>query len=290
MAAVDDYFFFSPSMMETHLNGYDSEERFLIDKDLEVVKSVCFHNNEGSERPFYLATAGGPGARKSTILEKFLFAHPEFSNYVYLDPDQRCLKFMVHTYYSRSLCARAVSDFQDYSLARKAAYEKWRGASNYITLVLLEEAFAKRMNIVHGATSTGGHIHKLLQRIKEANYQIALVLCSCEDSTRKQAISYRNEKQCFYQSTPEDDVIKGRFFAQKMPYYFEWADVLYLYWSDDVFSPERLAAVFSDGQVAVCDPEAYRNFISKFERDRADLKKEGIELPDWNCIIDRFPG
>ena len=141
----EEYFMFSPKQVSSHLVSYDDKEKEDIAKDLEVVRSVCHVKEAPSkDRPFYLASAGGPGSRKSTILERFIESHPEFQSGVYLDPDQRALKFMAHTYYDKSLNALQVASKPDYLEIQKGAYEKWRGASNYITLMLLEEALQKR--------------------------------------------------------------------------------------------------------------------------------------------------
>ncbi|HNA62074.1 MAG TPA: hypothetical protein PKW79_03250 [Rhabdochlamydiaceae bacterium] len=75
--------------------------------------------------------------------------------------------------------------------------KKWRPASNYIALTLLEEAFARHDNVAYGTTSTGGHIPAFLKKVHDAGYDITLLLCSCDDSIRKAAIEYRNEQQRF---------------------------------------------------------------------------------------------
>src|SRR3990167_10483221 len=136
-------------------------------------------------------------------------------------------------------------------MAVKNAYEKWRGGPNFIALTLLEDAFLHKRNIAHGTTSTGEHNPKFLAKVKDAGYDITLLLCSCEDAFRKKAIQYRNEEQKFYQSSPEDALNKGKFFPQRMSAYFTYADTLYLFWSDDLSVRERLAAVFSGGSLKV---------------------------------------
>src|SRR3972149_10066678 len=152
-------------MIEAHLKDYNDEEKGAIEQDLQIVKSICLPEIDQKldhKKPVYLATAGGPGARKTTILERFVKEHPYFAEGAYIDPDQRTLKFMAHTYYSRSLSALSIAEYPNYALATKAAYEKWRGGSNYIALTLLEEAFAQGRSIVHGCTSTGEHIPNFL--------------------------------------------------------------------------------------------------------------------------------
>lgn len=90
--------FFTPEMISSHLKSYTNEEIRLLNKDLRVVRSVCLEDSHNTDPCFYLATAGAPGARKTTILEKFVAGHPEYQGGVYLDFDPRTLKFMVHTY------------------------------------------------------------------------------------------------------------------------------------------------------------------------------------------------
>ena len=286
-----EYFYFSPQMMATHVKDYSEGEKAAIAQDLSVVRSVCFAakgDNQEGQRPLYIATAGGPGARKTTILERFLASRYPNTSIAYLDPDQRALKFMVHTYFSQSLSAFSVANAENYSLAVKSAYERWRGASNYITLTLFEEAIAQRRNIAHGTTSTGGHIPTFLAKLKEADYDIVLVLCSCEDDFRRQAIQYRNEEQKFYQSTPEDAVSKGKVFPERMSAYFTYADTLYLYWSDDLFHPEHLAAVLTKGKMEVLDQTYLDKFVHKYENDRTSLLVEGKSIPSWNELVSLF--
>ena len=290
-ATADEYLFFSPQAIESHLNGYNEDEKAAIGKDLDVVKSVCLcstNETEKNGKPVYLATAGGPGARKTTILERFLRENSLLSKTTYIDPDQRTLKFMSHTYYSQSLSALVIGDYENYSMAVKNAYEKWRGGSNFIALTLLEDAFLHKRNIAHGTTSTGEHIPKFLAKVKDAGYDITLLLCSCEDAFRKKVIQYRNEEQKFYQSSPEDALSKGKFFPQRMSAYFTYADTIYLYWSDDLATQERLAAVLKDGDLEVLDIQAFNLFIQKFENDRESLNAEGKQIPSWDELVNLY--
>ena len=281
--------YLSPEKLSSYLDSYTDQEKEEIAKDLKVVRSVCRVNEASTQdQPFYLATAGGPGSRKSTILERFLQDHPAYQTGVYLDPDQRALKFMAHTYYARSLNALQAASKPNYLDIVKAAYEKWRGASEYITLTLLEEAFQKKDSIIHGTTSTGSHIPEFFQKLKAQGYRIILMLSYCEDSLRKEAIEYRNGEQRFYQSTPEDAVIKGKLFPEKLAAYFDVADTLYLYWSDDLFAEETLVAIFDKGEIKVEQSCSFENFITKYEEDRQALKAEGKNLLSWDELVQNY--
>lgn len=278
--------FFTPDMISSHLKNYSDEESQLLQKDLTVVRSVCLEDSQNTDIRFYLATAGAPGARKTTILEKFVANHPEYQSGVYLDPDPRTLKFMVHTYYAQSLTPLAVSRTEDYNQVIKNAYDKWRAGSNYIVLTLLEEAFCAGRSIIYGTTSTGSHIPAFFAKLKEHDYKIVLLLCSCPDSLRYEAVDYRNQVLRFYQSSPEDAVAKGKFFPQRMGAYFSYADLMYFYWSDELFSPERLAAVWQNGKLEIHDTEAMRRFVDKYEADRALLAIEGQTIPSFDSYLE----
>ena len=277
--------FFTPQMISKHLKDYSPEETALIKKDLAVVRSVCMDGIHQSDSRFYLATAGGPGARKTTILEKFVSQHPEYQSGVYLDPDPRTLRYMVHTYYAQSLNPLMIAKGPNYSKLLENAYEKWKAASNYIVLTLLEDSFALGYSVIYGTTSTGQHIPDFFARLKENNYQIVLLLCSCPDEMRREAIEYRNQEIRFYQSSPEDALAKGKFFPQRMSAYFAYADLLYLYWSDDLSSTEKLAAIWKKGELEIVDKVALDRFIEKYETDRAALLKEGHVLPPFESYL-----
>ena len=279
---AQDHLFFSPSKISALLDSYNAEERGWIARDLTAIRGVCMGDQQKrafSQPPRYIATAGGPGARKTTILERFLHSHPEYAHVVYVDPDQRALKFMLNTYISRSLNAYECAKSKDYDALLKQAYEKWRWASNYIALTLMEEAFAQQRDVAYGTTSTGAITAAFLQSLKKAGYRITLLLCSCEDDVWKEAIRYRNQIQKFYQSTPEDAVEKGKLFALRVPDYFEYADEIHIFWSDTLYSPERLAATVVNGKQTIHDQEALDHVIDKYQRDCLIWQKEGVSLP-----------
>lgn len=279
--------FFTPQMISSHLKGYSEEEVQLLEKDLTVVRSVCLEGSRNAQSRFFLATAGAPGARKTTILEKFVAAHPEYQEGVYLDPDPRTLKFMVHTYIARSLSPLVIASKNSYDEVIKSAYEKWRAGSNYIVLSLLEEAFGEGRSVIYGTTSTGAHIPAFLAKLKQNDYQIVLLLCSCPDSVRYDAVNYRNNVVRFYQASLEDTVSKGLLFPQRMGTYFAQADEMYFYWSDSLFAPERLAGIWRQGKLEVLDSEAMQRFIEKYEADRTALEATGQSIPVFSNLLSK---
>lgn len=232
------------------ITGYSPQEQVRIQDDLISIRKLVFRDKKPAEgqKPVYLASAGAPGARKTTILETYLHNHSQFLSAVYIDPDQRALKYM-HTYQD-SLSNHHIMNAKSRSLSkvREQAYNYWRNASNYIANTLLNEAFNGRYDIAHGTTLTGPHSGDLLQKLRNAGYEIQLVLCFAPESFRNEAVEFRNQVQGFYQSTPSDFAEKSILFYKRMPIYLSHADLLYFHWSESIDKPIALAAQMKPAQ------------------------------------------
>ena len=166
--------------------GYSQTELQLLDADTSFIRELVFRGKKppSQRKPIYLVTAGAPGARKSTILEKYLHTQPEYQGMVYVDPDQRGIRFMSGTYCAQSLNNYKISQFSNYREAQKSAYDYWRAGSNYIANTLLNEAIAGKYDIAHGSTLTGPFSGALLKSIHAAGYRIIMILCGAEDTVR----------------------------------------------------------------------------------------------------------
>ncbi|MBM3468262.1 MAG: hypothetical protein FJX71_02370 [Alphaproteobacteria bacterium] len=247
------------------LKDYSKDEKILINDDLVSIKKICFRNQKTSQnsQPTYVATAGGPGACKSTILETFLHDKPD---YVYADPDPRALKFMVNTY-TQSLNYYAISQASSYKALLQETYNKWRAASNYISHRILNDAYAKGYNIAHGSTSTAKQITGLYERLKKKDYKIVLILCGAPDQSRVESIQHRSEIQGFVQSSPEDVINKGKAFPERFQDYFHYADQIYIYWTQDFKKGSTRAALLEKGKgMSVYDQKAYNDFVKEYEK------------------------
>ncbi|MEI8320414.1 MAG: zeta toxin family protein [Alphaproteobacteria bacterium] len=239
---------------------YSPEELTAIQADQHIISSIFLEGKKASPKPIYLATAGGPGSMKSTILENYL----SDDNYVRADPDAYGLRYMVNTYIPAT-GPHAQSQSPEYL---KVAYEKWRGGSNYIANNILNVAFEHKLNIAHGTTSTSPHIGKLYEKLKTESYRIELLLCDTTDENRIAYIA--NREKTFYQSTPEDAVEKAKAFYERMPVYFKYADTIKFFWTDD----------FNKGSVQwgnwdrkdglnIMNKEAFEKFVDRYEKYRA---------------------
>jgi hypothetical protein len=245
-----------------HLKDYSEDERALIMDDLANIQILCFRGlRPSSGQLTYVATAGGPGASKSTIMESYLQNHPGF---VYADPDQRALKFMINTYLS-SLNNYATSKAESFTSLLKECYTKWRAASNYIALKILNQAYDQGYNIAHGTTSTAKEVAGLYGRLKQKNYRIVILLCGSTDDNRVKAIENRSKTQLLVQNSAEDTINKGKAFPERFPIYFQYADEMEIYWTDDFAKGSMKAATVKRGQgIDIHNQEAYNKFLIQY--------------------------
>lgn len=267
------------------LSRYNEAETKLINADLELIRLLAFRDKQavsGGKNPSYIGTAGGPLSRKSTILEKVLEEKPIYNNYVYLDPDQRGLKFMANTYIARSLSNLEIFKAQSLLDVRRNAYLHWRDASNYITNTLINEAYDKKFNIAHGTTLTGAVSTFFLKKLKERGYEITLLLSFASDSFRKEALEFRNDKQGFYQSTPSDFIEKANLFSERMKDYFEFADHIDLYWTEKMGDPIKIAASWNRGKkIKIEDKMSYGKIVNYYTK----YQVANPELQKWEALL-----
>lgn len=264
------------------LSGYTKEQVALIQEDKNNIQKLVFRGiTPPKEKPTYIATAGGPGSNKSTLLEKY-WANKK--NYVYLDPDQRVLKLMINTY-SQEFTHDKISEagiktrkgWEDYLYK---AYTKWRNASNYIVSQLLNEAYAKNDNILHGTTSTSPQVENLYKNLKIKDYKIVLLLCYSSDENRMNALKHRTEVIGSYRLVPEEIVSKGKIFPERFPIYFKYADEIQLYWIDNFLNGEILAATLNKNSksIIIHNEKAMEKFRSKYNEDRIGKSLEPLEV------------
>jgi len=262
--------------------SYSNTEKDLISRDLRNIRETCFFNKKPNteKKPIYIATAGGPGACKTTILESYL--HDNKLDVVYADPDQRVLRYMINTYY-QSVTNYDIRKSSSYETVAKNAYVKWRDASNYIVNTILNEAFAQGYDIAHGTTSTSNAVSSLYERLKEKNYTIILLLCSVPDETRIKSLEYRSRVQGFVQVAPEDIINKSKMFPERFPTYFTYADEIHFYWTEDFLKGSVHAATFfKDKGLVILDTNAFDSFIKKYDTDRT-----GTSLASFDELVQK---
>ncbi len=271
---------FAETFLKDFLKNYSSDELELIQKDRDAVLEYSFFKKlPATDKPTYLATAGGPGACKSTVLESYLRSNAQLSNYVYTDPDQVALRKMNFTYGDSRTCFN-FAESKSYHEALKIAYEKWRWASNYVAHAVLQEAFLHDYNIAHGTTSTSPHIVTLYTKLKPT-YNIELLLCYAADQTRFETVQRREREQAFVQADPRDVITKGKEFSLRFPIYFHFADKITFYWQNALQNGQlpKPAATWerSTNQVVVHHADDWAEFCKQYH---ADLKVGGNPVPE----------
>ena len=259
-------------IIDGFLKDYGPDDREAIAKDLAKIEGIFLSNEKPvapGMQPIYIATVGGPGASKSTILNnivKDLKGKNKEFKYVFSDPDQGALIFM-DTY------AQSVNGSKDKAVLQEA-YLKWRAASNYISNSLLNRAFDGRFNIVHGATSQGTPL-SFYKDLKEKGYKIYLIFCASTDDNRVKAIENRETVQYLVQSTPEDARNKADTIYRRFQDYFDVADQVDIYWTDVFAQGSTLAATFENKKLTIQDQDAFARFERDYNERRAKLN--GVE-------------
>jgi predicted ABC-type ATPase len=270
--------------INTFLTTYDAAEVSKIKKDLTIVEKVTFDQATHSDKPVYLATAGAPGAGKSTTLEAYLQQN-NLEHFVYVDPDQVSLKNMNFTYLN------SLTNY-NYALASSnldalyKAYKKWRAASNYISHELMQAAFtpdehAMRYSLAHGTTSTSPFLEPMYEKIKAAGYRIVLLMCYCNDDTRLKLNVSRETEQAFVKTTPEEVISKGVDFPKRFDLYFKYADEILFYWNNELAHQKlpspcaKYQKTVEGVQLTILNDAEWKLFYCKYLQD---VEEKRIEL------------
>lgn len=270
------------NVVDSNIKAYDALELALIKEDLLNIDRLVFRERTPSKQPYYIGTAGGPGACKSTILETILHEDSTVTNVAYIDPDPQSLRFMINTYLAKGLSFYQISKKSSFRQAQIDAYNHWRGGSNYIAQTLLNKAVDGKFNIAHGTTATAPIMGRFYETLKKHGYKIHLVLCYAEDEARGRSIAHRVETQANYQATPEDAINKGKMFPERFEVYFKYADTLRLYWTCDFSQGSREVARIEGGKLTIKDAAGYERFVNEYKRACAERDDK---LPTWDALL-----
>jgi hypothetical protein len=260
------------------LKDYSPEEINQIEKDFRDISNLSFDSAKpATGQPVYLATAGAPGAAKSTTLEYYIRTN-NLGHYVYTDPDEVVLKAMKYTY-DKSLTLYELAQAPSNHAAFKKAYDKWRAASNNINNRIFALALGannganneKKYNVAHGTTSTSPYIENLYTYLKAAGYRIVLLLCYNHEETRKKLNDNREREQAFVKVTADDMIKKGEDFSRRFDIYFKYADEILFYWNDKV------------------EHGKFTQPCAKYVSDRPDASPLTVfNEAEWKCFYDKY--
>jgi len=233
---------------------YDAQDLQKIWEDFWFLKEQTFANAEKSTE--YIATAGGPSAGKSTILEEHLSSNP--NKFAYIDPDRSCLQKMPNSY---------LADLENNRRDVAGAYDHWREASNLLANVFLAYAIDQGYAIAHGTTMTSPHIATMLSFLKNHDYTRVLQHVNCPDDVRLSTEEIRRQGGIF-QCTDEDLINKGVDFHKRLGDYLANSDKVIFYYRPSIETTIVAATKDSDG-LKVENPGAFEKI--------ANLYNEAIE-------------
>jgi hypothetical protein len=218
-AAFSPDHFLSKQANKKLLDRYSPQELALIHADLLEREEALFAGaTKGVRR--YVATAGGPGAGKSTVLEKYMDQSGE--RCVYADPDRAALLHMQNTY---------KADLKNKARSAEEAYTHWRDASNFIANYILAKALREGYPVAHGTTMTApvAILEKIFTTLKTVyGYSIELLHVSCNEFVRKESELLRRAGgvvQCSW----EDFANKNTAFFARLPHYLAADQVTFFY-------------------------------------------------------------
>lgn len=261
--------------LQDQIKDYSANEVRLIDDDLSNIRNLTFRGlSSPAGEKIYVATAGAPGASKSTVLETYIKGKSDFA---YVDPDQRSLKLMINTYL-QDFTPLKIAEASSMKPLLQGAYDKWRGGSIYIASTLLNEALGKGYNVAHGTTSTGAHMGQLYEKLKAKGYKIVLLLCNSTDTNRVAALKHRVEDQCMCQVDPDDIVNKGKVFPDRFADYFKYGDEIQLYWIDNFAKGPVLAATLERGKkMQILNQTALQQLTAEYDRSRKEKNLQSLQ-------------
>lgn len=253
-----------PNVMNTFISGvafdnkvpYTEEESSNLRKDTQdIYEKIMAQNPSKSDKPLAIMTAGAPGAGKTVLMKQDIEAFQNQTNkkYAYICPDDVCLKSQTRTYLADikkkpSFMVVLLNFFRcsppndDKAIeVRKAAYNKWRPASNAATHLILANLIREKYDFYFGTTSSGPATKFFLQHLKDQGYTIKLLHVSAPDDVRWESIKMRD--QTFVQTTEDDVREKGDLVPQRITDTFlKFADQIQFFYRDAVDQDAVLAA------------------------------------------------
>lgn len=249
-------YFFKKSDLLDFLAEYSEEELMRIQNDFWHLHQVTFEHAD--RKPLYVATAGGPGSGKTTLLYHYMDESPV--HFAFIDPDRSCLFRMSSTYlWDKQL-----------GYLPEECYEKWRGASNFISNTLVGIALGEGYAIAHGTTLTSPHVVRSLKAIsKRFGYERELLHITADEALRIESVE-RVRERGEHQATDDDMANKGhRFFHMLMTYAGNFERIGFYY------RPEMevviQAALLDHGHLSVLDEEALEQIEQLHEQHAPGL-------------------
>jgi predicted ABC-type ATPase len=224
-----------------------------------------------------ILTAGAPGVGKTLLVREMWENDPEAA---YICPDDVCLKEMEKTY--RAMVAKDPSPE-----GMKAAYNKWRAASNYAHHIITANLIRLNQSFYFGTTASGDKTYLFLDFLKKNGYSITILYVSAPDQVRFDSIAKRDK--VFIQTTDQDVLNKQLMVHERVQDTFvKYANRIDFYFRTAVNEAPKLASTWikndSKGQLQVVNPAVYAE-MTKLH----DKVCDGMKKPEHHWA-NTFPG
>jgi hypothetical protein len=214
-----------------HKTEYTREELEKVKADIDAIYREIMAAHP-IQTPIMVMTAGAPGAGKTTLLLQDL--EKKERKYAYVDPDH-CLQNLKRTY-------RVDVGDAPTPEGLKAAYTKWRPASNAAAQILLAHLIQRKCGIYFGTTATSPQTSLFLDFLTKQGYFIRVLHLTAPDNVRWASIQERD--RTFVQTTEQDIRDKGVLLPQRIADTFlKYAGILEFYYRDAVGANAQLVAV-----------------------------------------------
>ncbi len=265
--AVEDGFGYSPKDIETVLRIGISEKH-----DIEGLK--------GFLKPLYIASAGGPGAGKSTALFQYVSSlfNVDVPKEAWHESSLSEAMSKIFTEVPAALVSpdrRGILSLalknRDEPTSDRAFYLKWRWASNFLSNVALNVAFQNRRNIVHDTTLSGRTALDNLKALKNSGYCLAVFMQGAPLRTREEAADKRNET--FFQSLKGNVTDQDTAFAEKISQIVPLTDLAVIGWRNAANEEAKQVAKIANGTLLVLDEEGFERYCSAYPQ-MAELKND----------------
>ncbi len=267
-------------MMEGFLSGvafdnkvpYTEEEKNQLARDISSLYQEIMGVDPEREGHCVL-TAGGPGAGKTRQMRADL--QEKGRKYAYIDPDDVCLKKI--TGFQTDIANDPSPQ------GRKAAYDKWRPASNAMNHLILAHFIQDRVSFYFGTTATSPAVGKLFDLLKKQDYTTRIIHMTTPDEIRWASIQERDKT--FIQTTEEDVRDKGKMFPERLGDYLGHAGKIDFYYRPEVGEGGRLAAEWESGKLMIRDESAYEQVKNRHD---ALVQASGRADLAWDKQIEKY--
>lgn len=295
---------------------YSEGEKANLERDITAIQASALFKPKVEDDKQVILTAGAPGAGKTTLLESIIAKEDIKAPYV--DPDAVFLKHNMKNSYQADIDSSLTSlhslvrfvkeytpgpisslvnvvinavrstgvfnlipsklTFIDEKSIRKAAYDTWRPASNFLTHIHIADYVAKGSSFIFGTTSSSEQMASTFEYFKDKGYDIRLIHVSAPDEVRVASIKLRDKE--FVQTTDEDIREKGNLVPERInDTYMRYADAIEFHYRDKAEGDAVHAAtwIYLQG-LTIHNKEAYQAVI--------ELNKAKSSETEWPAELE----